>query len=95
MIGTSFRVGALPGVREKGEAAVSPKISICRKGDNIYLKLMGNFNPATAHQILHAVEKVLTASLKFASPGSKVFYTFRAHSRVSLGKQESPPPLLN
>jgi len=68
-----------------------PKISICRKRDNVYLKLMGNVNPASAHEILHAVEKVVTASLKFASPGSKVFFTFRAHAQVRLGKKEAEP----
>jgi hypothetical protein len=68
-----------------------PKISICRKKDHMYLKLMGNVNPASAREILHAVERVVTASLKFASPGSKVFFTFRAHAQVKLGKKEADP----
>jgi hypothetical protein len=68
---------------------VAPKISVCRKRDHVYLKLMGNCNPTSAYEILHAVERVVTASLKFASPGSKVFYTFRAHAKVRLGKKEA------
>jgi hypothetical protein len=71
---------------------MGPKISVTRKRDNVYLKLMGNFNPTSAHEILHAVEKMVTASLKFASPGSKVHFTFKAHAQVRLGKKAVANP---
>jgi len=65
---------------------MTPKISICRKKDHVYLKLMGNFNPTSAAEILQAMERVVKASLKFASPDSKVFFSFRTQTKVSLGK---------
>jgi hypothetical protein len=67
-----------------------PKISICRKKDQVYLKLTGNFNPSSATEILQVVERVVKASLKFSSPDSKVSFSFRTHTTVSLGKAAVP-----
>ena len=70
---------------------MTPKISICRKKDHVYLKFTGNFNPTSAAEILQAMERVVKASLKFASPDSKVFFSFRTQTKVSLGKPAVVP----
>jgi len=70
---------------------MAPKISICRKKDNVYLKLMGSFTPASASAILQALERVVRASSKFTSPDSQVYFTFRTHTKVNLAKPEAHP----
>jgi hypothetical protein len=62
---------------------VGPKISVCRKGDNVYLKLMGDISPHSSEELLHAVKKMVLASLRFSSPGSKVSCTFTTQAKVS------------
>jgi hypothetical protein len=62
-----------------------PKISVCRKGDKVYLKLMGDFSSNSFEELLHAVTKMVQASLKFSIPGSKVSCTFKTRAKVSFG----------
>ncbi len=63
-----------------------PKISVCRKGDKVYLKLMGDISINSSEELLHAVKKMVQASLKFSTPGSKVSCTFKTQARVNFGK---------
>jgi hypothetical protein len=63
---------------------MEPKISVCRKGDNVYLKLMGSVGMQTSSDLLHAVKKMVLASLKYSTPGSKVFCSFKARATVNL-----------
>ncbi len=69
---------------------MEPKISVCRKGDNVYLKLMGNVGMQTSSELLHAVKKMVLASLKFSTPGSKVFCSFEARATVNLLESQEP-----
>jgi hypothetical protein len=62
------------------------KISVCRKGDNVYLKLRGDICLHSSEELLHAVKKMVLASLKFSSPGSKVSCTFKTQAKVSFGR---------
>ncbi len=70
---------------------MAPKISICRKKDHVYLKLMGSFTPTSAAAILQALERVVRASFKFTSPDSQVYFTFRTQTKVNLVKPEAHP----
>jgi hypothetical protein len=62
-------------------------ISVCRKKDDVYLKLMGKFSHASAYELLGVMKKVMMASLKFSSPDATVLFTFRTHAKVDLGKK--------
>jgi hypothetical protein len=66
---------------------VGPKISVCRKGDNVYLKLMGDISQHSSEDLLHAVKKMVLSSLRFSSPGSQVSCTFKTQAKVSFGRE--------
>ncbi len=65
-----------------------PDITVCRKGEEVYLKLMGNFNTASSTELLRALKKLVMASLEFSPPDAKVSFTFTAHGKVDLGLRE-------
>jgi hypothetical protein len=67
---------------------MEPQISICRKRENLYLKLKGNFNQASCEEILHTVKKLLITSLQISSPDTQVFFTFQTHAKVALAKEK-------
>lgn len=62
------------------------QISICRKRENLYLKLKGNFNETSSGELLHALQKLLVSSLQIASPEAQVLFTFQTHAKVDLPK---------
>ena len=62
------------------------QISICRKRENLYLKLKGNFNETSSGEILQALKKLLIASLQISSPEAQVLFTFQTHAKVYLPK---------
>jgi hypothetical protein len=62
------------------------QISICRKRENLYLKLQGNFNETSSGEILHALQKLLVSSLQISSPDAQVLFTFQTRAKVDLGK---------
>lgn len=66
---------------------MKPKISVRRKRDNVYLKLMGNFSTHSSGELLHALKKLVLASLEFSHPDSDVSFIFKTHAKVSLGKE--------
>jgi hypothetical protein len=73
---------------------MGPKISVCRKKDEVYLKLMGNVSPGTALELLSILENLLMASLRFSSPDSPVGFTFRTHTKVDLARKTQAPAVL-
>ncbi len=68
----------------KGDFAMQPHLSICRKRENLYLRLQGNFNKTSSAEILRAVKKLVEASLQFSPPEARVDFTFRTHAKVGL-----------
>jgi hypothetical protein len=70
--------------RQKGDSVMQPQISICRKRENLYFKLKGNFNQTSSAEILHAVKKLVIASLEISSPDDQVCFTFQTHARIDL-----------
>jgi hypothetical protein len=61
---------------------MQPQISICRKRENLYLKLKGNFNRSDSEEILGAVQKLVGVSLQSSSPNTQVFFTFKTHAKI-------------
>jgi hypothetical protein len=61
---------------------MQPQISICRKRENLYLKLKGNFNRSDSEEILGAVQKLVGVSLQSSSPNTQVFFTFNTHAKI-------------
>ena len=55
---------------------MQPRISICRKRENLYLKLRGNFNRSDWEEVLGAVQRLVDVSLQSSSPNTQVFFTF-------------------
>jgi hypothetical protein len=65
---------------------VQPQISICRKRENLYLKLTGDFNESSSGDFFHAIKKLVLASLRISPPDAKVAFTFQTHGKVNFPK---------
>ncbi len=63
---------------------MQPQISICRKRENLYLKLKGDFTATSSEEMLRAVKKLMNASLQISPPAAKVVFTFQTHAKVAL-----------
>lgn len=61
---------------------MEPRISICRRGENLYLKLKGNFNRSDSEEILRAVRRLVGISLQSSSPNTQVFFTFQTFAKI-------------
>ncbi len=58
------------------------RISICRRRENLYLKLKGNFNRRDSEEILGAVRRLVGISLQGSSPNIQVFFTFQIDAKI-------------
>jgi hypothetical protein len=61
-------------------------ISVCRKGNDLFLTLEGNFNNHSCQDMIDALRKVVMTSLKCAPPDTKVNFTFKTHGKVDFMK---------
>jgi len=70
---------------------VEARISICRRREDLYLKLKGNFNQSDSEEILGAVRRLVGVSLQSSSPNTQVFFTFQIHAKIecSQGKRRA------
>lgn len=66
---------------------MQPQLSICRKRENLYLKLQGSLTEASLDEILGAMKGLVLTSLQFASPDSQVFFTFQTRARGASSKE--------
>jgi hypothetical protein len=73
-------MNAAPG--HKKESVMGPTVSVCRKGDNLYLTLEGYFNQISSQQLLQALRKLVVTSLKCFAADSPVGFTFKTHGKV-------------
>ena len=62
---------------------MTPTVSVCRKGDNLYLTLEGDFNQISSQQLLQALRKLVITSLKCCTADSPVAFTFKTHGKVN------------
>jgi hypothetical protein len=74
---------------------MGPRIAICRKGENIFLTIEGEFNCESSRELLSAVRHLLMTSLKCVAPGSRVTYCLKTRGKVDPGKIASGQQVLN
>ena len=65
---------------------MGPRVSVRRKGENIYLTIEGEFNYESSRELLAVVQQLLMTSLKCAMPGSQVTYCLKTRGKVDLEK---------
>ena len=65
---------------------MGPTVSVCRKGDDLYLTLEGDFNHTSSQQLLQSLRKLMMTSLKCAAPDSPVAFSFKTHGKVERKK---------
>ncbi|MHB9074561.1 MAG: hypothetical protein ACYC6G_13665 [Desulfobaccales bacterium] len=65
---------------------MAPRISVCRKGDDIFLTIEGGFTDESFQELLSAVRQLLLTSLKCATPGSQVTFCLKTRGKVDLDK---------
>jgi hypothetical protein len=61
---------------------MKPTISVCRKGDDLYLTLEGDFNHISSQQLFQALRKLVVTSLKCFTPDSPAAFSFKTHGKV-------------
>jgi hypothetical protein len=67
------------------------QLSICRKRENLYLKLQGDFNETSCEEILRVVKRLVSTSLQISPPEAKVIFTFQTHAKVDLPRGKRRP----
>ena len=67
---------------------MKPTVSVCRKGDDLYLTLEGDFNHISSQQLLQALRKLVGTSLKCFDADSPVAFSFKTHGKVDHKKTE-------
>jgi hypothetical protein len=65
---------------------MGPRVSVCRKGEHIYLTIEGEFNYESSRELLAVVRQLLMTSLKCATPNSPVTYCLKTRGKVDLEK---------
>ena len=66
---------------------MGPTVSVCRKGEDLYLTLEGDFNHISSQQLLQALRKLVVTSLKCFAADSPVAFTFKTHGKVDQRKR--------
>jgi hypothetical protein len=66
----------------KKESVMGPTVSVCRKGEDLYLTLEGDFNHISSQQLLQAMRKLVVTSLKCFAADSPAAFTFKTHGKV-------------
>ena len=61
---------------------MQPTVSVCRKGEDLYLTLEGDFNHISSQQLLQALRKLVGTSLKCFAADSPVGFSFKTHGKV-------------
>jgi hypothetical protein len=74
----------VPGHEEEG--VMQPTISVCRKGEDLFLTLEGEFDHISSQQLLQALRKLVGTSLKCFDADSPVAFSFRTHGKVDIKK---------
>jgi hypothetical protein len=65
---------------------MGPRVSVRRKGENIYLTIEGEFNRESSREMFAIVQQLLMTSLKCATPDSPVTYCLKTRGKVDLEK---------
>lgn len=68
------------------ESIMTPTVSVCRKGDDLYLALEGDFDRISSQQLFQVLSKLVRISLKCYTADSPVVFSFKTHGKVNLKK---------
>lgn len=71
------------------ENIMEPTVSVCRKGNDLYLSLEGDFNNTSSQEMIQALKNLVMTSLKCSAPDSQVGFTFKTRGKVNCKKQEN------
>jgi hypothetical protein len=61
---------------------MGPRITVCRKGDDIYLTLKGDLTVDSSPQLLGALRNLLIMSLQCTTAGSQVIVTLKTRGKL-------------
>jgi hypothetical protein len=67
---------------------MGPRISVYRKGDEVYLTLAGNVDSSSSRQILRTMRQMIMTSLKCTVPNAPVAFTLKTRGKVNLRKPD-------
>ena len=62
---------------------MTPTVSVCRKGDELYLTLQGDFNRISSQELFQVLRKLVMTSLKCYTADCPVAFTFKTHGKVN------------
>ena len=65
-----------------------PTVSVCRKGDDLYLTLEGDFTHVSSQELLQALKRLVMTSLKCFAADSPVAFSFKTHGKVTPRRRE-------
>jgi hypothetical protein len=80
----NYSMTAAAGYKEG--SVMKPTVSVCRKGDDLYLTLEGDFNHISSQELLQALRKLVGTSLKCFDANSPVAFSFKTHGKVDRKK---------
>jgi hypothetical protein len=80
-------MNATPG--HKKERVMGPTVSVCRKGEDLYLTLEGDFNHISSQQLHQALRKLVMTSMKCFAADSPAAFIFKTHGKVDPKKTEN------
>jgi hypothetical protein len=82
----SYFINNAASAHEK-ESVMKPTVSVCRKGENLYLTLEGDLDQISSQQLLEALRKLVMTSRKCFPVDSPVVFTFKTHGKVDINKK--------
>jgi hypothetical protein len=65
------------------ERVMKPTVSVCRKGNDLYLTLEGDYSDISSQELLQALKKLVVTSLKCFATDSPVAFSFKTHGKVN------------
>jgi hypothetical protein len=68
------------------ESRMGPRVSVCRKGENIFLTIEGDINFESSQELLAVVRKLMNTLMKCAAPETRVNYRLKTRATVNLDK---------
>jgi hypothetical protein len=80
-----YIITVLPG-HEK-ESVMRPTVSVCRKGNDLYLTLEGDYSDISSQELLQALRKLVVTSLKCFATDSPVVFSFKTHGKVNTAQK--------
>jgi hypothetical protein len=68
------------------ESRMGPRVSVCRKGENIFLTIEGDINFESSQDLLAVVRQLMNTLMKCAAPETRVNYRLKTRATVDLDK---------